>query len=39
MTGPLSDRIGLRWDQSMLGYAMTAVAVPLIAENYSGIGW
>lgn len=31
LTGPLSDRIGRHWDQSMLGYAMTAVAAPLIA--------
>lgn len=31
VTGPLSDRIGRHWDQSMLGYAMTAIAAPLIA--------
>ncbi len=31
LTGPLSDRLGRHWDQSMLGYAMTAIAAPLIA--------
>ncbi|MEH3153829.1 MAG: MFS transporter [Gordonia paraffinivorans] len=31
VTGPLSDRVGRQWDQSILGYAMTAVAAPLIA--------
>ncbi|GAA2058783.1 MFS transporter [Williamsia deligens] len=31
VTGPISDRVGRQWDQSMLGYAMTAIAAPLIA--------
>lgn len=34
-TGTLADRLGKPWPQTMLGYALTAVCVPLLAVTGS----
>jgi MFS family permease len=35
VTGKLADRLGRPWPQTMLGYALTAVCVPLLAVSGS----
>ena len=37
-TGRLADRLGRPWPQTMLGYALTAVCVPLLAVSGGLIG-
>ena len=37
-TGKLADRLGRPWPQTMLGYALTAICVPLLAISGGSVG-